>query len=85
MTNQETAKTATKTNLSTTNIQKGIESHRKTAMHLEEAARNHHEAAKQHEAGNHEQAFHNTIKAQGHLALAQDTMREDFKQHALTK
>ena len=71
------------TNVSTADNQKGIENHKKTATHLQEAAKNHLEAAKHHEDGNHEKAAKSTITAHGHLILAHEAQKEDAKQHAL--
>jgi hypothetical protein len=62
--------------------QKGIENHKKTAAHLETAAKHHLEAAKHHEEGNEDKAAKSTIKAHGHVALANEMQREDTKRHA---
>lgn len=63
--------------------QKGIENHKKTALHLQEAAKHHLEAAKHHEEGNHEKAAKSTVTAQGYLSLAAEAQKEDVKHHAL--
>ena len=62
-----------------------IKNHKKAATHLEEAAKCHLEAAKYHEAGNHEKAHQSTIKAQGHTTHACEAQKEIQKQHARTK
>ncbi len=64
-------------------IQKGIDSHKKAAMHSEEAAKNHRDAAKHHEDGNHDKAMTSAVKANGHLELAADAQKENSKNHAL--
>ncbi len=61
-----------------------IQSHKKAALHLEEAAKNHHEAAKFHDEGNHEKGHYSTIKAQGHTILASEAQRELLKNHTIT-
>ncbi len=62
--------------------QKNIENHKKIATHLEVASKHHLDAAKHHEADNHDKAAMSTIKAQGHLALANEAQKEDVKNHA---
>ncbi|MEO6902770.1 MAG: hypothetical protein ABI315_06410 [Bacteroidia bacterium] len=62
--------------------QKNVENHKKIATHLEAAAKHHEDAAKHHEADNHDKAAMSTIKAQGHLALANEAQKEDVKNHA---
>jgi len=62
---------------------KGVENHKKAAMHHQEAAKHHLEAAKHHEAGNHEKAHASAIKAHGHGCCANDAQKEDVKHHAL--
>mgnify|MGYP001549162234 CR=1 FL=1 len=61
---------------------KNIENHKKAAMHLEEAAKSHHEAVKHHEAGNEDKAASSTIKAHGHSTLAAEAQREVLKSQA---
>lgn len=63
---------------------KGIENHRKIAEQLQQAAKYHLEAAKNHEAGNHEKAYQNTFQAIGYSTLANELQKEDAKQHAMT-
>ena len=63
--------------------QKNVENHKMIATHLETAAKHHVDAAKHHEADNHEKAALSTVKAQGHLALANEAQREDVKNHAI--
>lgn len=76
---------AEKTNVSSAENQKGIDNHKKTATHLEAAAKHHLEAAKHHEDGNHEHAAQSTVKAHGHITLAHESQKEDVKHHALNK
>ena len=64
---------------------KNIESHKKAAMHLEEAAKSHHEAAKHHEDGNLDKAASSTIKAHGHSTLAAEAQREVLKNQVQAK
>jgi len=75
---------ASKTLVSPAENQKNIEAHKKAATHLEAAAKHQTEAAEHHEQGNHENAAQSTIKANGHLSLAKEALREDAKQHALS-
>ena len=65
-----------------TEIQKGIENHKKSASHFEAAAKHHLEAAKHHEGGNHEKAALSTIVAHGHQSIACETQKEDAKRYA---
>lgn len=60
---------------------KNIENHIKAAKYLEEAAKQHHQAAKYHEAGNHDKAHHCIIKAHGFTAHAVDVQKEIVKEH----
>jgi hypothetical protein len=62
---------------------KGIENHKKIASHLEAAAKHHLDAAQHHESGLHEKAADSTIKAHGHISLANEAQKEDVKYHAL--
>ncbi len=62
---------------------KGIENHKKTATHLKAASEHHLDAAKHHEEGNHEKAAESTVKAHGHVALANEAQKEDAKNHAI--
>jgi len=83
MTPTTTPPTIAKAPASPAEIQKNIEMHKKTAEHLEAAAKQHIEAAKHHEEGHHDKAAISTVKAEGHLALAGEARREDVKHHAL--
>ena len=83
MANVATPIKAEKTKVSPTENKKGIENHKQTATHLQTAAKYHLEAAKHHEEENHEKAAQSTIKAQGHLTLANEAQKEDVKNHAL--
>jgi len=49
---------------------KNIESPQNSVQHLEAAAKCYQEAAKYHEAGDHERAQYSIIKAQNHTRLA---------------
>ncbi|MBL7884711.1 MAG: hypothetical protein JNL69_11625 [Bacteroidia bacterium] len=62
-----------------------ITSHQTTAAHLDNASKHHLNAAKHHESGEHEKAAECTLKAQGHVLLANEVQREDFKHLALKK
>lgn len=62
--------------------QKDVENHRTAATHFEAAAKNHLNAAKHHEEGNHEKAAQCTVVAQGHVNLADKAQRKDAQQHA---
>lgn len=57
-------------------------SHITAAKHHEEAAKHLHEAAKHHEAGNADKAAASTLKANGHLCIANDHHEEIAKVHA---
>ena len=85
MANVETPIKKEQTIIPTAENKKGIENHKKTATHLETAAKLHKEAAKHHEDGNHEKAAESTVKAQGHMAIANEHQKEDVKQHAIIK
>jgi len=58
-----------------------IEKHKKAAMHLEEAARFHHEAVRHHEKGNHEKGYHSIGKANDHSTHAAKLEKEIQKHH----
>jgi len=62
-----------------------IENHKKSAKHLEEAAKNHHDAAIHHEQKHHEKAHLNTIEVHAHTKLATEAHEGILKHHALTK
>ena len=66
-----------------TDNKKGVENHKAIATHLEAAAKHHLDAAKHHEEEHHDKAAKSTVKAQGHLLLAGEALKEDAKQHAL--
>ena len=53
----------------------GIENHKKAALHLQEAAKYHLEAADHYTNGNTEHALNSTIMAHGHQSLAKDAQR----------
>lgn len=61
--------------------QKGIDNHKKAAMHFQAAAKCHTEAAKHHESGNHEKAAQCTVEAHGHACVANEAQKEDVKHH----
>ena len=65
--------------------QKGIENHLKAAIHFEAAAKNHRDAAKFHQEGNHDKAFKSTIMAQGNQGIANACQREDVSRHVSDK
>jgi hypothetical protein len=81
MTTATTTKTEKKV-LTPVENKKGIENHKKIATHLEAAAKEHLEAAKNHESGNHDKAAQSTIAAHGHFNLAKEAQIEDVKHHA---
>jgi hypothetical protein len=60
-----------------------IENHNKAAMHCEEAAKLHLDAAKSHSDGNHEKAHDSTIKACGHTSHVVDAQNDISKQHCV--
>jgi len=62
--------------------QKNVDNHKKIATHLETAAKHHEDAAKHHETDSHEKAALSTVKAQGHLLLANEAHKEVVKNHA---
>lgn len=62
-------------------MQKGIESHRKAANHLQLAAKNHLRAAMHYEEGNHEKAALSTVVALGHVNLANKAQNKIAKLH----
>lgn len=64
---------------------KGIENHKKAAMHYKAAAKNHLDAAKHHENGEDELAAKCTVEAHGHSCLAIEAQKEDGKHHATNK
>ena len=72
-----------KNSVLTAEAKRGIENHRKIAEQLQQAAKYHLEAAKNHEAGNHEKAYQNTFQAIGYNTLANELQKEDAKQHAI--
>jgi hypothetical protein len=77
--------TKTEKKVSPEENKKHIENHKKTATHLEAAAKSHIEAAKHHEDENHEKAAKSTITAHGHTELAIEAQKENAKLHALNK
>lgn len=65
-----------------TENQKGIENHKKIASHYQAAAKQHLQAAKYHEGGNHEKAAQSTMTAYGHVSLAKKAQKQDVRHHA---
>ena len=66
-----------------TDNKKTAANHITAATHHEEAAKHLHEAATHHEAGNAEKAAACTLKANGHLCMANDHHKEIAKAHAI--
>ncbi len=62
--------------------QKNVDNHKKIATHLGTAAKHLEDAAKHHQADNHEKAALSTVKSQGHLLLANEAQKENAKNHA---
>ena len=62
---------------------KRVENHKLTATHLEESAKHHLDAAKHVEAGNPEKAAHSILAANAHQLIANDTRKEELKNHAV--
>ncbi len=62
---------------------KGIEHQKKAAFHFDAAAKNHLEAVKHHEDGNHDKASKSTLEAHRHSELATVAQKEDVKLHAV--
>lgn len=83
MSNTQTATKKEQSSFSPSENKKAIENHKKTATHLEAAAKNHLDAAKHYEDENQNKAAKSTITAQGHMALANDAHKDVLKQHAL--
>ena len=73
-----------KPNLPHDENEKRIENHIKAAIHHEEAAKHHYDAVKHHRSGDHKKATESSIKANGHHALAVESLREDVKPQHLT-
>ena len=65
------------------NNQKGIDNHKKIAIHFHAAAKSHLQAAKHHQEGNHEKAAQSTLEAYGHVSLAKKAQKKDIRQHIL--
>jgi len=63
--------------------QEAIDNHKNAAIHFEQAAKFHWEAAKFHEGGNEENAQQSAILAQGHHFLAKEFQEADAVYHAL--
>ncbi len=85
MTDTTTTNNPEASNDSKAENQKGIENHKKAALHAEEAAKHHQDAIKHHEAGDQDKAMHSTVKAHGHLALATEAQNENLKNQATKK
>ena len=60
-----------------------IKSHQMAAEYFELAAKNHRDAARNCEEGNHFQAYDNMLKAIGNARIAKEYQTQDVKQHAL--
>ncbi|MBI5539422.1 MAG: hypothetical protein HY951_05140 [Bacteroidia bacterium] len=58
-----------------------IEKHKKAAIESEEAAKFHHEAAKQYETGDNETADLNSKEANNHSTNTAELEKEILKQH----
>ena len=71
------------TKVSPVEKQNRIDSHKKTANHLDQASKYHLEAAKHHEADDHDKAAKSALTAQGHLILAHEGQKEEAKKYAL--
>ncbi len=65
--------------------QQGIDNHKKAAMHLEQAAKHHHEAAKLLAEGHDDKACGCGAKADGHSILAKKAQKKNLKNMAVTK
>lgn len=63
--------------------QKGIENHKKAALHYVAASKSHLAAARHHRDGNHDKAAKSTIEAHGHVSLGNEAQNEDAKHHVL--
>lgn len=61
----------------------GVEIHKVAAIHLEEAAKHHYDAARHIEKGNYEKALDSTVKANEQQVLANVAHREVSKHHGL--
>jgi len=69
------AKSKTKKSSTTSATKEGIENHKTAATHLKAAAKSHLSAAKHHKNGNHEKAEKSSIKAYGHVSLANEVQK----------
>jgi hypothetical protein len=69
---------------STAQNTKVIESNKKIAAHLEEAAKKHREAASLHELEEHDKACRSLVKASNHLALAAEAQADLLKHYSFT-
>ena len=73
------------TKMSPADKQKMVDGHKKTATHLEAASKHHTEAAKNHEADDHEKAGQSMGKAKEHLDKAVESHKEVEKMHSSKK
>lgn len=78
---QNEKNTAGSTIMNSAETQRMIENHKKTAQHLEAAAKNHHEAATNHEKGNHEAASKSAANAQQFTRLAAAVPQMETSKH----
>lgn len=74
---QNEKNTAGSTIMNTAETQRMIENHKKSALHLEAAAKSHHEAATNHESGNHEAATKSAANAKQFTRLATELHHTD--------
>jgi hypothetical protein len=70
-------------NVTPEQTKKRVENHKTSALHLEESAKHHLEAAKHIEAGNQEKSASSTLSAHGHHIIANDLHKEELKNHAV--
>lgn len=61
----------------------GIKNHKTAATHLKAAAKSHLSAAKHHKNGNDEKAEKSTIKAHGHVSLANEVQKTIVAKNAV--
>lgn len=67
----------------TPELSKGIDNHKKAAMHHELASKHHLKAAEHVKLDQHHEASQNTLLAHGHAVIANETQREEVKRQAL--
>ncbi len=78
---QNEKNTAGSTIMNSAETQRMIENHKKSALHLETAAKSHHEAATHHEKGNHAEASKSAANAKQFTSLATDLQEKDQAKH----